>query len=224
MTAHEQPPFHERLKKSTWTEHQRTATSPYVRELLHGRVSRHDYAQLVIAHHFAYTVLEKAAREHAADPIVGRFVRTELYRVDAIEADLAELLGPGWREEMEATPAIKAYAAHLEVACADPVAFVAHHYVRYLGDLSGGQIIARRLAPVYQGAGLNFYAFGEIADIDGFKSGYRELLDTLPLGADGQAALIAEATVAYRFNGDIFDELTRRLGLGEQNDRDSRPE
>ena len=132
--------FHEQLKESTWTEHQRIATSPYVRELLHGRVNRRDCAQLVIGHHFAYAVLERASRDLAADPLAGRFVRTELYRV-----------------------------APIETACADPVSFVAHHYVRYLGDLSGGQIIARRLAPVYDGLGLRFYSFGEISDIDGSR-------------------------------------------------------
>ena len=206
------PTFHERLKKATWKVHQRTSTSPYVRELLHGRVSRRDYAQLVIGHYFAYSVLEEASRRFVEHPVVGGFVQDELFRVAAIEADLAYLVGSGWRTELEATTAVKAYATHLEAVCDDPIAFVAHHYVRYLGDLSGGQILAGRLLPVY-GGGLAFYSFDAIADIDGFKAGYRARLDTLPLDEAGEARLVEEAIVAYGFNGDIFEELTKRLAI-----------
>ena len=44
----------------------------------------------------------------------------------------------------------------------DPSRLLAHAYVRYLGDLSGGQFIRRRISKAYgldDGAGVSFYEF-----------------------------------------------------------------
>ena len=49
---------------------------------------------------------------------------------------------------------------------------LAHAYVRYLGDLSGGQFIRRKLAKTYgleDGAGLTFYEFGKLGGESGIS-------------------------------------------------------
>jgi heme oxygenase (biliverdin-producing, ferredoxin) len=56
---------------------------------------------------------------------------------------------------------------------ADPSLLLAHAYVRYLGDLSGGQVIRRRLAKAYNidvdgGEGVMFYNF---RNLEGTRSG-----------------------------------------------------
>ena len=50
---------------------------------------------------------------------------------------------------------------------ANPAPLLAHAYVRYLGDLSGGQTIRHILAKAYgldeaAGTGVSFYAFKEL--------------------------------------------------------------
>ena len=58
------------------------------------------------------------------------------------------------------------YITHLQALSdsADASLLLAHTYVRYLGDLSGGQIIRRRVAKAYgvdvaSGEGVKFYDF-----------------------------------------------------------------
>ena len=60
---------------------------------------------------------------------------------------------------------------------------MAHAYVRYLGDLSGGQMMGRSVAKTYDAgeAGTNFYNFKDVADVNGRKNAYRAVLTALPL-------------------------------------------
>lgn len=67
----------------------------------------------------------------------------------------------------------------------DPSLLLSHAYVRYLGDLSGGQVIRRRVAEAYEldiesGEGIKFYDFknlggtrSTIADLRKIKEWYR---------------------------------------------------
>ena len=66
----------------------------------------------------------------------------------ALEADLRHLIGADWRERIAPVPSTSAYAARILEAAEEGWAagVIAHHYTRYLGDLSGGQMIARRVA------------------------------------------------------------------------------
>lgn len=66
-------------------------------------------------------------------------------------------------------PQLTAYIARIEELSdsSDPTPLLAHSYVRYLGDLSGGQTIRRTLGKAYDldedvGLGLAFYAFKEL--------------------------------------------------------------
>ena len=69
----------------------------------------------------------------------------------------------------------------------DPAPLLAHAYVRYLGDLSGGQVIRRRVARAYGleddgGAGVSFYEFAKlgggagatVGDMKKIKEWYRD--------------------------------------------------
>ncbi|AMB58042.1 hypothetical protein AWU67_03260 [Microterricola viridarii] len=86
---------------------------------------------------------------------------------------------------------------------------MAHHYTRYLGDLSGGQAISRLVARHYAATDeqLAFYRFDGIENHVHFKREYREQLDALPLSDEESAAVVDEALAAFEFNGALFDEL-----------------
>ena len=142
--------------------------------------------------------------------MVAPFLSEDLLRVASLEADLEFLGGPNWRDELVALPATERYIARLkEVAFDWPAGFVAHHYLRYMGDLSGGQIIRRMLERAYgfETDGLRFYIFEGIPKPKPFKDDYRSNLDALQIPAEEQQRFIDEVNLAYRLNGDLFADL-----------------
>jgi heme oxygenase len=205
--------FSTRIRTATWANHERAAASRFMGELVAGRLDHEAYADLVAQHWFVYGVLEEAAAAHRSDPVAGAFVVDGLERVGALEADLTALVGPGWSDEVSPTEATIAYCDRMREVCFDwPGGFVAHHYTRYLGDLSGGQIIRRAIEQAYDvrdDAGIAFYVFDELGDLDEFKQRYRTNLDAAPWDAAEQARIVDEMLVAYDHNGRVLAELDR---------------
>jgi heme oxygenase len=177
-----------------------------------GRLPWEAYADLAAQHWFLYESLELAAGTMAGDPVARTFVFPELIRLPALEADLRFLHGPHWSTRIAALPATTTYCTRLrDAANTSPTGFIAHHYTRYLGDLSGGQYLGRAVARAYglSGDGHRFFVFTEL-DPDAFKTYYRRLLDTLPWSRFEQDAFLAEVEEAYRLNIAVLDELHRR--------------
>lgn len=203
--------FSATLREHTWPHHQRASRTEFVHGLLAGRVDRHGYAQMVAQHWFVYVALEEAGETMRHDPLAGGFVTDELRRGPALERDLSALLGSGWRGRIEPSPVTRRYVDRIREVCFTcPFAFVAHHYTRYLGDLSGGQIMTRaigRTLGLDAGTGTAFYDFAALGDVDAFKQAYRERLDAAPWSEQEQAWFIAESTYAYQLNTEVLVEL-----------------
>lgn len=203
-------PFSQAVKAASWEVHEHAEHSRFMQELMAGRLDRAAYARLVAQQYFAYRDLEAGSRAMADDPVGSRFVFPELYRLPALESDLHALFGADWDSAIEAIPATEAYCARLRAAASDPGAYVAHHYVRYMGDLSGGQIIRRvveRTYDIVDAAGTSFYVFDAI-EPKVFKERYRMLLDTAPWDADQKTHIIDEVLLAYRLNANVLTALT----------------
>jgi heme oxygenase len=197
------------LREGTRAEHESAESSGFVEQLLGGHLDRDAYAALAVQQLAVYTALEAAGARLVAAGADRGLVFDELTRVPAIEADLAYLLGDDWREQVAFLPATLAYAQRLE-ACGDDLSlYAAHAYTRYLGDLSGGQIIKRMMQRHYgfEQDGIAFYDFPEIHKLKPFKDVYRERLDALPLDEAQREAVVEEARVAFRLNQAVFAEL-----------------
>ena len=212
--THDEPSaltFSEAIKAASWNAHEHAEHSQFMQDLLAGRLDRAAYAQLVAQHYFPYKVLEDASRTMAADPVGRPFVFPELYRVPSLEADLAALLGPGWADRIAPTADTAAYCERLSAACFDwPGGYVAHHYVRYMGDLSGGQVIRRIVERTYElvdHEGTSFYVFDGLGDLKAFKERYRDLLDAAPWGAEERERIVDEILLAYRLNTEVLEGL-----------------
>jgi heme oxygenase len=113
------------------------------------------------------------------------------------------------------SPATRDYLQRIQY-CAQhsPYLLLAHSYTRYLGDLSGGKILARVARKALQLSstddGLAFYDFtATITNTKQFKDEYRTSLDQLdpPLTSHQIQQLVAEANIAFVLNMRIFEEL-----------------
>ncbi|ALJ18764.1 biliverdin-producing heme oxygenase [Microbacterium sp. No. 7] len=203
-------PFSTTLRERSHGAHSDSEHAGFMADLMRGKGTRDDYIALVAQHWFIYDALEDAASAMANDPVASLFISDKLTRLPALEADLAFLLGDDWRTRISPLPTTERYVARIrEVASTWPGGFVAHHYTRYLGDLSGGQFIGKIMARQFgfETNGIGFYIFSEIADPRAFKDVYREQLDTAPWDAAEQERVIDEVLLAYRFNTELFVDL-----------------
>ncbi|WP_159791948.1 biliverdin-producing heme oxygenase [Puerhibacterium puerhi] len=203
------PTLSTRLREGTRAEHRAAESQGFVEQLLSGRLDVAAYADLAAQQLEVYRALEEASALARRDPRGAGLVFDELERVPSIERDLAHLYGAGWRDEVRILPATRLYAARLRDVGARLPEYAAHAYTRYLGDLSGGQVVKRMMQRHYgMGAeGLAFYDFPEIPRAKPFKDLYRERLDALELDAAETARAVAEAQEAFRLNRAMFVAL-----------------
>ncbi|MFJ9019133.1 heme oxygenase (biliverdin-producing) [Streptomyces sp. NPDC102259] len=206
------------IRTASHEQHMEAETSTFMSDLLGGRLGVEAYTRYTEQLWFVYEALEAGAGRLAADPAAGPFIRPELFRLPALERDLAHLRGAGWRSGMSALPATEAYAARVR-ECAErwPAGYVAHHYTRYLGDLSGGQIIRDKAERTWgferKGDGVRFYVFEEIGNPAAFKRGYRELLDGVRADVLEKRRIVSECKRAFALNTDVFRALGEEFPL-----------
>jgi heme oxygenase len=128
---------------------------------------------------------EQLERNKSAPCVVPIHFPKELARKRALEKDLAYYIGKNWEKKVSISPAAQKYVARLEeIGQSNPALLVAHSYTRYLGDLSGGQILSKRARKAFalpEGQGTAFYEFEHIEDPTAFKDVYRERLNAIPL-------------------------------------------
>ncbi|MDN4598939.1 heme oxygenase (biliverdin-producing) [Leifsonia virtsii] len=203
-------PFSEALRERTRGVHQESEGAVFMQDLMSGKGSRDDYIALLAQHYFIYEALEEAAVGMADDPVAALFISPKLTRLPAIETDLEFLLGADWRDRIAPLPSTMRYTARIrEVGAGWPGGFIAHHYTRYLGDLSGGQIIRTLLQRQYgfDTNGVGFYLFADIAKPKLFKDTYRSQLDAVQWTEEERDRVIGEVGLAFRFNTELFDDL-----------------
>ncbi|MGW6396358.1 biliverdin-producing heme oxygenase [Streptomyces sp. NPDC055103] len=205
-------PFSTLIRTASHEQHTEAETSSFMGDLLGGRLAVDAYARYTEQLWFVYRALEDGAEALRDDPVAGPFIQTELFRTAALEQDLAHLRGPDWRAGVSPLPATVAYAERVAECARDwPAGYVAHHYTRYLGDLSGGQIIRDKAERTWgftrKGDGVRFYVFEEIGNPAAFKRSYRELLDGVNADDLEKQRIVDECKRAFDFNSAVFHQL-----------------
>ena len=203
-------PFSQALRERTRGGHSASEGANFMDDLMTGKGSRDDYISLVAQHYFIYAALEAAAEKMKDDADAAAFITPQLTRLPALEADLLFLLGDDWRSTIAPLPTTTRYVDRIEtVAATWSGGFIAHHYTRYLGDLSGGQIIRTLMQRQFgfETNGVGFYLFDQIAKPKEFKDVYRAQLDAVTWSDEERERVIDEVMIAYRFNTELFVDL-----------------
>lgn len=214
MLAALDQPLSRVLRECTAVAHGHVEKSPFMSRLAAGALNRVAVADYTAQLWFVYSALEEAVRRCSAGTRLAAVADPRLERVEALERDLTELIGPQWRSCVLPGPGAGAYVDRLNrlAADGDVAGLIAHHYVRYLGDLSGGQILARVLRERYRigPAGLHFYDFGGIGAPGVCREDYRRRLDSLVLDEVEVSWLVSSANEAFGLNRGMFHDLADR--------------
>ena len=208
--------FSKQLKEGTKKSHTMAENTSFVASFLRGVVDESKYRQLIANFYFIYHALESEVELNKDNPFVGPMRLNGLSRHDALIKDCEYFYGDDWREKIYPTEQTQRYVNRIhEVAKENPELLIAHHYTRYMGDLSGGQIlkgIAQKALGLKED-GLAFYEFPEIWDKKGFKESYRRVLDTMiPATQKDVDSVVVEANYAFRLNMYMFEEIQGDAG------------
>jgi heme oxygenase len=161
--------------------------------------------------HALYAALEAALAHHQADLAIAMLQAGPLRRTAALAADLQSLQGAQWQQAFTLQSAMRDYVHRLQaLAATGSRALVAHAYVRYLGDLNGGQALARlvvRRLDLVGAEGTRFYDFGTAEEVAARRTAFRAALGQLPLRAGEDDLIVEEARWAFRQHQRLFEEL-----------------
>lgn len=203
------------LREGTTKAHSMAENVTFVKSFLSGVVDRNSYKKLVANLYFVYCAMEEEIFNNKSHASITPIYFPELNRKESLEDDLKFYYGSNWTEEISASPATQIYINRIhQIGNTQPELLIAHAYTRYLGDLSGGQIlkkIAQNAMQLSDSEGVAFYNFKDIKNEKEFKNQYRLAIDSIPLSQSLQNDIISEANVSFNLNMKIFQELNSSL-------------
>ncbi|PVF97678.1 hypothetical protein CPB86DRAFT_785633 [Serendipita vermifera] len=216
------------LRKGTAKAHETAEHSKGAAWLTRGELSKTEYARFLMMLWEVYSTLEAGLNKHHDNSVLKpTYQPAVLSRADSLSQDISFLLGttnwqfhPIYIELKSSSPApLLNYTSRLSTLASSKSTsrlLLAHAYVRYLGDLSGGQIIRRRLAKGYDlpgtGEGVRFYIFSDGNGKEADPKEMKELKDWYRSGMDAgvgddeelKELLVEEAVQVFKLNQDLF--------------------
>jgi heme oxygenase len=212
-----------RLRAQTKALHVQAERTGIMAQLLRGRATLPAYAALLVSLQEIYIALEDGLATQGTDPVISPLLVPGFARASALAADLRALSATGVALPPAAAEA-RSYAAHLrDLTRIDPPRLLAHAWLRYLGDLNGGQIIG---GIVRDSLGLpvdaaQFYEFPALVNPMASAGAWRVALDAAPLTSAMHDAIIDEACDGFRRHIRLFESLAPTLDASTQDAADS---
>ena len=203
------------LREGTSKSHTMAENVNFIKSFLGGVIDKTSYTEMLSKLYFVYEAIENAMEQNKEHEYIKPIYFPELNRTESLKEDLIFHYGEDWLENITLSKATLDYVNRINAISKEkPELLVAHAYTRYLGDLSGGQIlkkIAQRSMGLEGSKGLAFYEFKEVSDEAQFKLNYKAALDSLPIKENEASQIIAEANTAFTLNMNIFSELEFNL-------------
>jgi heme oxygenase len=173
------------LKELTLENHKNAERQEFVKVLMGGNIDPKIYARYLWNQFPMYEVLEVMGMSHNLFEGMPKLLRSK-----AILDDFREIW-PENEKPPEHCVSTKKYLEHLRTIMTDPDKLMAHIYVRHMGDLSGGQMIAKRVP----GLG-RYYKFD--ADVNEYKEKIREKIND---------SMAEEAKICFDYATELFKDM-----------------
>ena len=179
------------LKEATWEHHKRAEEQPFVGMMFGGKLHPKSYAIFLYNQIQQYDVLEDAASKN--DVLNGL---EDINRYPGLVKDFQELWEEYGTEVPPTLETTKEFTKYIEQIDKDPSTesrqkrLMAHIYTRHMGDLMGGQMLAKKVP--------GSSAMYEFANPDKLKGAIRAKLDD---------SMADEVRVAYKFATSTFKEM-----------------
>ncbi len=202
-------PLADRMKAATKALHSTAERTGVVSDILKGRIERERYALYLRNLHVIYAALERAPSA-AAPQSLSALLTEDVRRAGAMAADLADMCGGGAWTELPILASARSYLAHIErLHATQPSALIGHIYVRYLGDMNGGQVLERLLKRALDlpPVAYRFYRFPAIDDLSAFCREYRARFNRLGLTPAQDRKIIETAVKGFEFNIALSNEV-----------------
>lgn len=205
----------EQLREGTTKSHSMAENVSFVKSFLGGVVDKNSYRTLVANLYFVYSAIEKEMLNNQKHSSVSLIYFPELNRKKSLEKDLEYYYGLEWKELVQPSAVTQTYVDRIHsIGKHQPELLISHAYTRYMGDLSGGQIlknIAKNAMQLSGDEGTEFYVFRDIDNEKEFKKMYRNALDLIPITDYQTNLIISEANVAFNLNMKMFQELNSNI-------------
>ncbi|MEO7363717.1 MAG: biliverdin-producing heme oxygenase [Gemmatimonadaceae bacterium] len=209
-------PLSHRLRAETKEAHTTAERSGIMRDLLRGTIALPAYVLLLQNLAALYEAMEAELDRNSNHPALQGIEWHALRRFPALQHDIAQLPGPAVSSAATdaLVPATHEYVTRIhQLGNHTPALLFAHAYLRYLGDMYGGQIIKRIvLEKVIPGSehAVSFYDFEHLGNLHAFMVPFRESLDAISLSAAEADSMVAEAQLGYELHARMFEELAAR--------------
>lgn len=211
----------EQIKAATKDNHVRAENTQLMLSYQKGEITLVQYKVLLCSLYEIYRALEDEMDRNASHPAVAPiYFPQELSRVESLERDLEHFFGSEWRKRVIVPAATQRYGQRLrQIGRENPELLVAHAYTRYLGDLSGGQVlgkITQKSLGLSSKEGLSFFHFPGVSSPNRFKQLYRSRMNSIELTEKEKAAVLEEAVQAFELNIQVFDDLQKMLSVATE--------
>ncbi|MEP6833394.1 MAG: biliverdin-producing heme oxygenase [Gemmatimonas sp.] len=209
-------PLSQRLRTETKEAHTTAERSGIMRDLLRGTIAIPAYVALQQNLAALYDAMESEIDRNDTHPALRNVNWNAVRRLAALQSDIKLLTASDSSSETSAhhdslVPATRQYVAHLhDLGTRAPELLFAHAYLRYLGDMYGGQIIKRILLETVlppNSRAVAFYEFDQIPDLHAFMVPFRGSLDSAALSEDTANQMVSEAQLGYALHARMFEEL-----------------
>lgn len=187
--------------------HKKTERSAFTEQLRKGTLPEECYVRQLTDQYAVYSTLETAMKKKYYVPGMNQVYVESLCRAPYLAKDLQSFSQPAFAP----SHAAKAYVAHLEkLASHQPSLLLAHAYVLYGGNLSGGFVIKKWVEKAFPGK-AEFYNFNKFINEEGHsKEMWKKNVDAIPLTAHERALMSEEAAHAFQFVGEMMQAALHR--------------